>query len=223
MSCISKIRRFIYNLEDDSIFTTRDLLNSGSRCAIDQALSRLVKKKLINRLCRGVFLKPGCLIVPAPSVLEVAGIKARSFGKEIYMHGMDAVRSLAYRRGYDTTGGLLTKLMRRKQHDSFGLRIYNRLMKDKSEAVFATNGASSSFVYMGVRIKFRSTSPRKLALRDSFLGRFVRATAILGPLVVDPYTLSILMTNFDRESRRDIRSKMELLPSWLTNFLQPTY
>ncbi|MBI4533459.1 MAG: type IV toxin-antitoxin system AbiEi family antitoxin domain-containing protein, partial [Candidatus Melainabacteria bacterium] len=53
----SFIKRHIYRLPLDKIFSTRDFLIYGSRTAVDQTLAKLVKKGMIIRLARGVFVK----------------------------------------------------------------------------------------------------------------------------------------------------------------------
>ena len=51
------IRRYIFSLTDNAIFSTREFLNFGKRAAIDKCLSRLVKRGEIIRLARGLFKK----------------------------------------------------------------------------------------------------------------------------------------------------------------------
>jgi hypothetical protein len=53
MSTTLRIRQFIANLPQALIFSTRDLLNFGTRAAVDQCLCRLVRKGNIRRLAWG--------------------------------------------------------------------------------------------------------------------------------------------------------------------------
>lgn len=80
------IRRYIFRLPLGQLFTTREFLLYGSRASVDQALSRLVKKGIIVRLARGVFVREGSDLKRI-SVLALASVKAESFGKHIAAWG----------------------------------------------------------------------------------------------------------------------------------------
>ena len=48
------VRRHVNCLPPDVLFSTRELLQYGKRSAVDQSLSRLVKRGDIIRLTRGI-------------------------------------------------------------------------------------------------------------------------------------------------------------------------
>ena len=87
------IRRHIFRLPRGRIFTTRELLSYGQRATVDKVLGRLVKKEIIVRLARGVFVRldPG---EPFPCAFEVARAKAHAFGKRIARHCADIAKEL---------------------------------------------------------------------------------------------------------------------------------
>ncbi len=89
----SHIRKFIFNLPKGLIFSTRELLNFGTRAAVDQCLCRLVKRGDIRRLAWGLFMRndPG---IPMPSAFVVATEKAKAFGKQIVYDGGEAAKLL---------------------------------------------------------------------------------------------------------------------------------
>ncbi|MBI4532657.1 MAG: type IV toxin-antitoxin system AbiEi family antitoxin domain-containing protein [Candidatus Melainabacteria bacterium] len=95
----SFIKRHIVRLPLDKIFSTRELLIYGSRTAVDQTLSKLVKMGRIIRLARGVFVKEGSNIEKI-TVCDVAQKKAESFGKQIATWG----GLLAVKLGLTTDG-----------------------------------------------------------------------------------------------------------------------
>ena len=89
----SRIRKFIFSLAENQVFTTRELIGIGSRSSIDKAIYRLVEKELIIRLARGVFmLKSDCAKLPNNE--ELARIKAAAFKKRIASHCSTAAESL---------------------------------------------------------------------------------------------------------------------------------
>jgi len=85
MSATAFIRKFVFNLPEGKIFTTRDCLQYGFRAAIDEALYRLVKTGVIRRLCRGVFVRDSTEQMVF-SDYEIAKVKAESFGRLIREH-----------------------------------------------------------------------------------------------------------------------------------------
>ncbi len=84
----SQIRRHIFRLHDNAIFSTREFLNFGKRAAVDKCLSRLVKRGEIIRLARGLFKRFDGNTLPLTRI--VADCKAKAFGKQIVTHALDA-------------------------------------------------------------------------------------------------------------------------------------
>jgi len=92
--CISFIRRHFMRQPVGKLVTTRECLPFGTRSAVDQALSRLVRRGFIVRLARGVFMRDGPGVA-LPSLFEIASVKARAFAKVIARHGADLAAELA--------------------------------------------------------------------------------------------------------------------------------
>ena len=82
----SFIKRHIFLIPLDKIFTSRDLLVYGSRNNVDQTTHKYVKAGAIVRLARGVFVKPGPEFGKI-SVVDVAKAKAEAFGKQVSTWG----------------------------------------------------------------------------------------------------------------------------------------
>ena len=57
-SVTDKISNRIKRKHPGWVFTPRDFLDAGSRAAVDQVLSRLVKQGMIHRLDRGIYYYP---------------------------------------------------------------------------------------------------------------------------------------------------------------------
>ena len=76
-------------------FTSERFLKHGSRGAVDRTLSRLAGRGEIQRLARGVFVRPrtsrfvGTVL---PDVLEVVEAIARNNGETVQVHGAEAAR-----------------------------------------------------------------------------------------------------------------------------------
>ena len=132
----SWVKQYVSKLADGDIFITRDLLDYGTRSAIDQALSRLVNAAYVRRLTRGVFCK-SAWTCNRPLAFDVAWARARNSGKELH----------ASRLPFDA---------------EYGPRLTNWSGKyptdDVEELIFAACGATGSFMYNGQRIILKGTS-----------------------------------------------------------------
>lgn len=70
----------------------------GSRAAVDKALSRLVQSGCLERVARGVYMRPKlseytCQLVK-PSPLAIMNVLSKVNGETIQIHGAEAVRRL---------------------------------------------------------------------------------------------------------------------------------
>jgi RNA-binding protein YhbY len=80
------------------VFTPKDFLDLGSREAVDQALSRLTKAALVQRLGRGLYCFPQInerlgIAIP-PDIDEIADALARQTGSRIAPSGATAANRL---------------------------------------------------------------------------------------------------------------------------------
>ena len=97
MSVAEAIRSDLCNLPRGQPFTTSRFAGHGPRGAVDRALSRIVKAGEIERLSRGVFVRPkqsrfvGSVL---PGVAEVVRAIARDNGETVQVHGAEAARRL---------------------------------------------------------------------------------------------------------------------------------
>ena len=97
MSTTRAIRAAIRELPKGKPFTSAHFLKHGPRGSVDRALSRLVREGQIQRVSRGVLVRPrtsrfvGTVL---PDVLEVVEAIARSTGETVQIHGAEAARRL---------------------------------------------------------------------------------------------------------------------------------
>ena len=87
------VRRHIFRLPLQKLFTTREFLLYGPRATIDQSLSRLVKKEVIVRVARGILVRYGSNLSKI-TPFDMAKAKAESFGKQIARWGGDIAHEL---------------------------------------------------------------------------------------------------------------------------------
>ncbi len=95
MSTAGAVRAGVRKLPKGTPFTGESFLKHGSRSAVDRTLSRLAGRGEIQRLARGVFVRPrtsrfvGTVL---PDILEVVEAIARSNGETVQIHGAEAAR-----------------------------------------------------------------------------------------------------------------------------------
>lgn len=133
MSVANNIRNWVQRMPRGEPFTNNRFLKLGSRSAVDKAISRLVDEGVIERVVRGVFVRPrksrfvGNVM---PEVSRVIEVIAKSHGETIQVHGAEAARrfkistQMPTRPVYYTSGSsreirigkLIVKLMHTSSH-----------------------------------------------------------------------------------------------------------
>jgi hypothetical protein len=95
MSVAESIKSKVLKMQKGEPFATNRFLNLGSRPAVDKAISRLVEGGVIERVARGVFVRPkksrfvGKVM---PDVSRVVEVIAKGHGETIQVHGAEAAR-----------------------------------------------------------------------------------------------------------------------------------
>jgi hypothetical protein len=189
MDTSSFIRAHLQRISNDAIFSRRDFLCYGTRAAVDVALHRLVKKDVIVRLARGVFVKWSLKIAKGniPSALEIAQTKARAFGKEIFVHKRDAAAQLG-------------------------------LVDSVSETpTFGTFGRSTSFQSAQRRIKLSHICLKDAKYGDTFIGLLIRGLRYIGYNDELPTTLAKLTSSLTKAERAKLSLAAASMPSWLSD------
>ena len=97
MSTAQAIRTGIRRLPGGKPFTSARFFRHGTSGTVNRTLSRLVREGQIQRISRGVFVRPrmsrfvGTVL---PDVQEVVEAVARSSGETVQVHGAEAARRL---------------------------------------------------------------------------------------------------------------------------------
>jgi hypothetical protein len=186
------IKRFLHKCNEGQLFTTREVLQYGTRAAVDQALQRLVKEGIIIRLARGVFIKY-YIGFKWPSVFEVATAKAKAFQKQIIISGKDAAKALKVIPTTNQQG--------------------NNQYENSQNVVYSTDGSTSAFHYKDTKIIFKATSARQMSLGESRLGLAIRAIWYVGK-VCTPEQVENAVRNLNRVELLEFRCLASIMPFW---------
>ncbi len=189
MTASTFVRRYVNSLIEGQTFTTRDVLNFGSRTAIDKCLEKLVKQGRVVRLARGLYMC-GDEMTPRPTPVQVAAAKATSYGKEISIQGDDLLALLNLSAAKPTT----------------------------DELTFWVDGAASSFWYGDTKIVFKPASARKIQLiKKGGPALSLAALWHMGKKRVTRMEISMAAT-YNNHERQELRQSLNSVPQWLSKF-----
>lgn len=164
----------------------KGLLHLGSRAAVDQALSRLVRRGELMRVGRGVYVLPveSRFGQRSPSVEKTVAGLAAARGERITNSGAMAANAL----------GLTTQV--------------------PVKHVFLTSGSSRTLTLGRERIELRHAPAWQLALAGRRAGEAIRALAWLGRDKADTATHAVRQ-RLSEDEREELASVSAQMPGWL--------
>ena len=171
------------------VCTPKDFLDLGSREAIDQALSRLVKAGRLRRAGRGLYDLPrisGVLKRPAPVDLDAAvAALARRDGIRIMPDGATAAHRLGLTNAVPARAG------------------------------YVTDGATRTVEIDGRTVRFRHAGPRVMRWAGRPAAPVAQALRWLGPDAArDARAVSALKRRLPDAVKRDLSRNGRDLPGW---------
>lgn len=190
MRAVESIRQYISNLPEGIPFATSALRSLASTDNIRQILTRLVKSGAINRVARGIFIKPKCTSthgIQFASATEVAKIIAESTGETIIPHGSEAARQLQ----------LTTQVPMRP--------------------VFYTNGNTRTLKISNRSVKLKHVNPSKLIAPGSAGRLVISALSYLGKENVSVETIHFIKQSITPEEFQQTTKLVEHMPAWMAD------
>ena len=184
----SKIVAAIRSRGRGAVFVPADLLEIGSREAVDVALHRLVQQGTIRRLARGIydFPKEHPVLGPLePSAEEIA-------------------RALA---GRDRT--------RLQPAGAYAANALGLSEQVPAKIVFLTDGPARTVKIGPTTIQLRRTTPKNMEAAGRLSGLLIQALRELGQDHVNPARLSHLKRTIPANKRRELLKDIRLAPAWM--------
>jgi hypothetical protein len=184
------IRQRIAGMPIGEPFTPNALLSCGTRASVDQTLSRLVKAGIIDRVARGVFIRPEVSrfvgkVTPEP--FKVAETIAKATGATVQVHGAEAARRLE----------LTTQV--------------------PTQSVFSTSGPSKRIRIGALEIRLRHVCQRKLVLAGRPAGLAVAAMWYLGKAEVTPLLIEKIRLKLPPGEFEVLKSVTRSMPAWMSD------
>lgn len=189
----NRILSRIYGSKRGAMFTPSDFLDLGSRRAVDLVLHRLIEKKILRRLARGLYEYPrehpelGTL---SPDIQKVAKALA----------GKDRIR-------LQPAGAYATNLL--------GLSE-----QVPAKAVFLTDGPSRTVNIGRQEIQLRHTTPRNMAAAGRLSGLLMQAFRHLGQEHITAQRMAHLKRTLPAKERKQLMKDLPLAPTWMHPFLR---
>lgn len=175
------------------VFTPKDFLDMGSRAAVDQVLSRLVKQGKIRRLGRGLYDYPkqhATLGILSPDTNRIAQAMARQCGDIAFPSGAMAANLL----------GLSTQV--------------------PAKSVYMTNGATRTKNIAGRTIKFKHARvPLMRHLSDS-VNYLLQVLSYLDKDSIDNDIVKRCATRLDTRGINSLKDAASQVPGWMADILQ---
>lgn len=186
------IRQRIESMPLGQPFTPSTFLEYGTRAAVDQAVSRLVKAGSIARVARGVFVRPALnryvgKVMPEP--FKVAETIAQATGATLAVHGAEAARRLE----------LTTQV--------------------PTQSVFSTSGPSKRIRMGTTEIRLQHVCERKLMLAGTPAGMALAALWYLGKKEVTPSTIGKIKNKLEAREYRALKAAVGQMPAWMSDAL----
>jgi hypothetical protein len=181
-----KILRFAQQLPEGSALSAKGLLHFGSRAAVDQALSRLVRRGSLIRAGRGVYVHPieGKYGTRPPTAVTLVRRMGQQRGETITVHGAAAANAL----------GLTTQVPTRE--------------------IYLTSGRSRRLKLGAQLIELRHAPSWQLLMPERPAGNALRALAWLGPKHA-PEALRTLGRKLSTAELRELTAARSCLPTWM--------
>ena len=191
MSTAEAIRNHILRARRGEPFTNTRLLKLGSRASVDKTLCRLVDEGMIQRIARGVFVRPkenrfiGSVM---PGVSKVVEVMARDHGETIQVHGAEAARRFKLSTQVPTL------------------------------PVFCTSGPTREIKIGNLKVKLRHVSHRKLLLAGKRPGLALSALWYLGKNSMNSNVINTIQAGLTTEEFETLKNTD--MPAWMAAALE---
>jgi len=185
-SLAKKVLEYAAQAPEGTPLAAKELLHLGNRAAVDQVLSRLVKRGALLRAGRGIYVQPveSQFGTRAPSTVKMVDGLANQRGETIVSHGAASANAL----------GLTTQVPMR--------------------AVYLTSGPSRHLNLGAQTIELRHAPNWQLILPGQAAGEVVRALAWLGPEKASK-AMQKLRAKLPQSELKKIASARSRLPIWM--------
>lgn len=187
-----RIREAIQTIPLGEPFTSARFLGFGTRAAVDHALSRFTKTGVIQRVARGIFVKPrtskyvGSLLPGPKAIAEAVALQT---GARVQMNGAEAALELRLSTQAPVT------------------------------PVYYTSGPTRRFRVGATEITLKHVTSRKLALAGTPAGTALTALWYLGKSQVTESIIEQVRQRLPSKEFEALKSATSSMPAWMADVL----
>ena len=175
-----------------SIFFNGDFRGFGSEAAIKTTLSRLVKEDMLERIAKGIYVKPKM---------------DPDFGKT-YPPLEQIAQALAEREH-----------VRIRPAGTYAINILGLSQQVPTKLVYITDGPPRTIKLGRRTIVFKPTTAKKLALKGEISGLIILALEELGKEAVTPEMIERIKDLLKKESPEILNEDMKRASGWISDLL----
>lgn len=183
----------IANAGKDSIFFTEDFRVYGTAEAVKVALHRLVKRNILNRLARGIYVKPEYSkllnLEVLPSIEEVAKAIARRDRAKIIPTGSFALHAL----------GLSTQV--------------------PMKIVYLSDATARKIKIGNTEIVFKRTTAKNLSYKSELCMLVVQALKEIGKDLVTEEEGHKIVELLKQEGYKKLKNDIAIAPQWIAEIM----
>ncbi len=176
------------------VYVNKDFLDLGSRAAIDQALSRMVKEGIIRRIGRGLFDYPrsnaNLGIVLSPDIDDVAQAVARKRGSFVQPSGAVVANAV----------GLSTQV--------------------PGKNVYLTNASSGKIELGKQTLTIKHVAPKMIGARERVVSPMLQALYFLGKDGITDDVVSRLRATLAEKDKKELLRQSRYTVGWLSDAVQ---
>ena len=186
MSVPERIMAYAADLPEGALLHPKALLHLGRRAAIDQALSRLVKKGALLRVCQGIYVCPveTSFGFRPPAIRDVVASLSALWGETIVPCGGTAANAL----------GLTNQV--------------------PIKSVYLTSGPGRKLTLGELTVTLRHAPRWQLAAPHRPAGEAVRALSWLGPDEVE-VSLDLIGRKLSSDDIQELAGLRAIMPTWI--------
>lgn len=193
MPSTSDIHDLITSKPDKEIFFTEDFREYGSSEAIKSTMHRFVKRGILRRLSKGIYVKPGYSELlkseTLPPMEDLVQAIAKRDKARIAPTGAMALYKL----------GLTTQIP---------LRL-----------TYLTDGSARKIRIGKSEITFKRVTPKKLVLKGEISSLVVQALSEIGQSSLEPDQKERIIAKLKREKYEDIKHDIRYAPQWIAEVM----
>lgn len=183
----------IANKPDKEILFTEDFREFGSSEAIKSAMHRFVKRGVLKRLAKGIYVKPGYSDLLKMETMPPLEALAQAIAKRDHARIAPTGAMAMYKLGLTTQIPL--------------------------KVAYLTDGSARKINIGKTEITFKRVTPKKLVFKGELSSLAIQALSEIGRTNLDQDLEKRVITQLKKEKYEDLKHDIRLAPQWIAEIM----